>query len=208
MAGIYADLKSDFKIPPAGTHMARCIGMIEIGTVTTTFMDDEKILQKVSITWELPEELAVFNEEKGEQPFVVSKEYTLSMHEKSNLRKDLESWRGRGYTAEEAKHLDITSVLGQPCLLTIIHQPGRNDPSKMYPKIENVSKLVKGQVCPPQVNETKLLCYEDFDWELFSTLPDFMKDKIKQSKEFQEMQDPGIYDVEGKTPSEEDEPPF
>ena len=82
MAGIYADLKSDFKIPPAGTHMARCIGMIEIGTVTTTFMDDEKILQKVSITWELPEELAVFNEEKGEQPFVVSKEYTLSMHEK------------------------------------------------------------------------------------------------------------------------------
>ena len=35
-----------------------------------------------------------------------------------------------------------------------------------------------------------------------------MKDKIKQSKEFQEMQDPGIYDVEGKTPSEEDEPPF
>lgn len=47
---------------------------------------------------ELPTELRVFSEKKGEQPLVIDKEYTLSMAEKSNLRKDLKLWRGKEFT--------------------------------------------------------------------------------------------------------------
>ncbi len=206
MAGIYAESKSDFKIPPAGTYLARCIGMIELGTLTTEFNGEERTSHRVNVTWELPEEKAVFDADKGEQPFVVSKEYNLSMHEQSALRKDLESWRGRGYTPEEAKHLDITKLLGQPCILTVVHQPGKKDPTKMYPKIENISKLMKGQTCPPQVNPTRLLCFEDFDWELFSSLPDFLKDKIKQSDEFKNLQSPGTIHDEGTEDNVDDVP--
>jgi len=206
--GIYAESKKSYQVAPEGTHIARCVSMIEIGTVTTEFNGEERTSHRVNITWELPEEKTVFDEDKGEQPFVVSKEYNLSMHEKSSLRKDLESWRGRGYTTEEAKHLDITKLLGQPCLLMVIHKPSASDPNKVYPKIENISKLMKGQTCPPQINETKLLCYEDFDWELFSTLPDFLKDKIKESEEFRKMQEPDVTHTKEDFTENEDEPPF
>jgi hypothetical protein len=65
------------------------------------------------ITWELPTELEVFHEEKGEEPYVVSKTYTLSMHEKATLRRDLESWRGQGFTEKEAEAF----ILAVPLIL-------------------------------------------------------------------------------------------
>ena len=83
------------EIIPAGNYLARCYQMIEIGTVNEIIMGENKVLKKVRIGWELPTELKVFKEENGEQPLVTSKEYTLSMHEKSSLRADLKSWRGR-----------------------------------------------------------------------------------------------------------------
>ena len=209
MAGIYAEKKGmDTILVEPGTYVARAVQMVEIGTIRQDFNGEERKAQKVSVTWELPTELAVFNEEKGEQPFVVSKEYTLSMHEKSNLRKDLESWRGQGYSEEEAKHVDITNLLGQACMLTIIHVPGKKDPSRTYAQIATVTKMMKGQICPPQINPTKLLCYEDFDWELFASLPDFLKDKIKSSDEFKRLQEPNAIHDEVSNDEQEDKPPF
>src|SRR5688500_13440346 len=114
---------------PAGNYVARCYQMIEIGTVKENIMGDEKTLHKVRIGWELPTELKVFNPEKGEQPLVISKEYTLSMNEKSNLRKDLKSWRGKDFTEDEARKFDITALVGVPCMLNIIHKPSKRDPS-------------------------------------------------------------------------------
>src|SRR5688572_13638566 len=96
---------------PAGNYLARCFQMIEVGTVTENVMGKQVIAKKVRIGWELPTELKVFNPEKGEQPLAISKEYTLSMNEKSNLRKDLKSWRGKDFTEEEAKCFDITKLI-------------------------------------------------------------------------------------------------
>jgi len=189
---IYAEKKEggDFIQVEPGTYVARCYSMIEIGTVETEYLGEKKKSHKVNITWELPTETAIFHEDRGPEPFVVSKTYTLSMHEKSNLRKDLESWRGKGYTEEEAKRFDITKLIGQPCILSVIHQPGKADPSKNYVVISSISKLMKGQECPEQVNPTRLLSYDEFNWELFENLSDYMKDKIKSSEEFQRMQEP------------------
>jgi len=189
---IYAEKKdnSNFVQVEPGTYVARCYSMIEIGTIETEFNGEKKKAHKVSITWELPTELAVFNEDKGPEPFVVSKTYTLSMHEKSTLRKDLESWRGKGYTDEETKRFDITKLIGQPCLLSVIQQPGVKDPSKTYVVISSISKLMKGQECPDQINPTRILSYDNFDWKIFENLSDYMKDKIKSSEEFQRLQEP------------------
>jgi hypothetical protein len=155
-------------------------------------MGQKKRLHKVNITWELPTEVAVFKEEKGPEPFVVSKTYTLSMYEKANLRKDLESWRGKGYTDEEAQRVDITKLIGQPCILSVIHQPRKDDPSKNYVAISSISKLMKGQECPDQINPSRILSYDDFNWDVFESLSDYMKDKIKSSEEFQKLQEPSV----------------
>jgi hypothetical protein len=174
---------------PAGTYAARCYQMIEIGTVKETILGTEKTLTKVRVGWELPTETRVFKEENGEQPFVISKEFTLSMNEKANLRKSLESWRGKGFTEDEAKGFDITKLLGQPCMLNIIHKPSK-DGSRHYEEIAGIMPMPKGMQCPPQVNKSFVLSYDSFDLNLFESLPDFIKDKMKLSAEYVAMQSP------------------
>lgn len=175
---------------PAGNYPAICYQMIEIGTVKEIVMGQEKTLTKVRIGWELPTELKVFNEEKGEQPCVISKEYTLSMNEKATLRKMLASWRGKDFTEAEAKSFDITKLLGVPCIVNITHKPGTKDPSVMYNEIAAVTPIIKGMVVPKQVNPTFVLSYDEFDMEKFNSLPDFIKDKMKSSEQFQKLQQP------------------
>jgi hypothetical protein len=174
---------------PAGTYAARCYQMIEIGTVKENILGSEKTLHKVRVGWELPTETRVFKEENGEQPFVISKEFTLSMNEKANLRKSLESWRGKGFTEDEAKGFDITKLLGQPCMLNIIHKPSK-DGSRHYEEIAGIMPMPKGMQCPPQVNKSFVLSYDRFDLTLFESLPDFIKDKMKLSAEYVAMQSP------------------
>jgi hypothetical protein len=175
---------------PSGNYIARCYQMIQIGTVKEIVMGEPKTMHKVRIGWELPNELKVFNVEKGEQPCVISNEYTLSMHEKSTLRKMLASWRGKDFTPDEAKCFDITKLIGVPCMLNIIHKPSEKDPTNIYEKIAGVSPMPKGVPCPPQINKILRLEYDSFDYDVFNQLPDFIKTKIQSSEEYKKLQSP------------------
>ena len=145
---------------PAGNYIARCYQMIQIGNVEEIILGEKKILNKVRIGWELPLELKVFSEERGEQPLVISKEFTLSLHEKSNLRATLKSWRGKDFTEKEAESFDITKLLGVQCMLNIIHKPGTKDPGKVYEQIAGITPMPKGVTCPAQINPTFVLSYD------------------------------------------------
>lgn len=175
---------------PAGNYVARCYKMIEIGTVPTEYLGETKMLHKVRIGWELPTELKVFNPEKGELPCVIDKEYTLSLGEKANLRKDLQSWRGKAFTEAEAEAFDITKLLGVPCMLNIIHVQGKKDATKTYQSIGSVSPMPKGLECPAQINPTFTFEFDNFSQEKFDSLPDFIKDTIKTSEEFKALTNP------------------
>lgn len=175
---------------PAGNYIARCYSMIEVGTVTEIVMGVPAILKKVRIGWELPEEKRVFREEKGEQPLVISKEYTLSMNEKANLRKDLKSWRGKDFTEDEARSFDITKLIGATCMLNIIHKPAKSDPSRSYEQISGITPLPKGMKAPAAINPVFVLSYDDFNQDKFDSLPDFIKTKMQGSMEYAAMKNP------------------
>lgn len=181
---------------PAGNYVARCYQMIEIGTVSEIVMGKQSILKKVRIGWELPTELKIFKQEHGEQPLVISQEYTLSMHEKSNLRKMLASWRGKDFTEEEAKCFDITKLLGKPCLLNIIHKSAKSDATKKFESISGITSIPKGTVVPEQINKTIELSYDKFDEDIFSKLPDFIKTKMQTSIEYAAMKQPNSKQME------------
>lgn len=200
------------ELTPAGSHLARCYSMVHIGTIKDTFQGEEKIMNKVRLTWELPGEMRVFNEENGEQPMVISKEYTLSMHEKANLRKDLESWRGKSFTEDQAESFDITVLLGIACMLSVVHTVSKNN-GNTYANISNVSGLPKGLKPTPQINPTFEFNYDDkFDTAFVENLPDFLKDKIKSSEEYKnriaELGGEEQKKVETKDISEDDDLPF
>jgi hypothetical protein len=165
-----------------GNYVARCFSMIEIGTIEEEYQGEKKMAHKVRLTFEFPTEQKIFKEENGEQPYVISKEFTLSMHEKAGLRKFLEAWRGKSFTELEAKAFDITVLLGKPCMINIIQK--ENSKGNLVSQISSVGGMPKGLECPPQINVTQLLSFDNFDELLFETLPDYLKDKIKSSKQY------------------------
>ena len=187
---------------PSGNYIARCYSMIHVGTNIENIMGLDKILNKVRITWELPTELRVFNEEKGEQQMVISKEYTLSMHEKANLRKDLESWRGKGFTEKEAENFDITKLLGIPCMLSVIHKKAKN--GNDYAIISGIATLPKGTECPEQINQNFEFNFEDkFNEDILNGFPEFIKDKIKSSNEYKRLINPEQNEISNLPESED-----
>lgn len=180
---------------PTGNYVARCYRMIHIGTVEEVILGEKKVLNKVRIGWELPTEMRVFSEDKGEQPLVIDKEFTLSLHEKSALRAVLKSWRGKDFTEDEAKAFDITKLLGVQCMINIIHKPSKKDPSKIYEEIAGITSMPKGLTAPEQINPTFVLSYDEWSEAKFSTLPDFIKNKMMSSMEYSAMVNPAHTEI-------------
>lgn len=169
----------------AGTYPARCYSMIHIGTIQEEFQGEKKIMNKVRISWELPTELKEFKQGEGEKPYILSKEFTLSLHEKSSLRAFLKSWRGKDFTEEEAKSFDVTKLLGVICMLSVGHKESKG---KVYAEINSVSPIIKGFTVPAQINHTFELNYDNFTMDAFMTLPEFIRKKMEGSLEFKKIQ--------------------
>lgn len=198
----------NFKLVPAGNHVARCYQMIEIGTEEKDVMGELKRQYTVRVVWELPNEKDIFDPAKGEQPFSIGKDYTLSMHEKANLRKDLQSWRGKEYTEEEAKKVDISKLVGAPCMLNVIHKTSKS--GNTYAAISGVTAIPKGFLCPPQVNPSFIFSYDspDFD-KKYNTLPDWMKERIAKTPEFKDrLNQPPVDQYEPIAGTSNDDLPF
>lgn len=203
---------------PAGNYVARCYRMVEIGTVPTEYLGVEKMTHKVRFGWELPTELKVYKPENGEQPLIIDKEYTLSLADKANLRKDLKSWRGKDFTPVEAEGFDVSKLLGVPCMLNIIHVQGKKDATKTYEAIGSISPMPKGMACPDQINQTFIFDFDNYDLDKFNSLPDFIKEQIRSSNEYKSMHGQETKEIEvkgavdkymdAKAPDDEDELAF
>lgn len=165
---------------PADTHVARCVEMIQIGTVPKTFEGKTTMKPQLRITWELPE---ILHEYEGKQePAYIAQEYTISLHENAGLRKALKSWRGVDFTPEELAGFSLKSLLGAPCMLSVIHA---SKDSKTYANVGTISRLPKKLPCPEQITPSRMLAYgEGFDWTAFEALPDFLKNKMTPTPEY------------------------
>ncbi|MEI8046514.1 MAG: hypothetical protein WCI92_03975 [Bacteroidota bacterium] len=172
----------------AGNYVARCYSMVHIGTIPEEYKGEKKETNKIRLTFELPTETKVFREENGEQPYVISKEFTLSLHEKSSLRKFLESWRGKSFTESEAKYFDVSKLLGKPCMLNVIHKLKLD--GNIRADISSVSPIPKGLTCPNPVQPQMIFSVNHFSQEIFDTLPEFLRDKIKSSREYKQLSVP------------------
>ncbi len=178
------NIKLPRTLTPEGTFIARIVRIIYIGTIPETYKGEEKEVPKVMLTWELPTETHVFKESDGAKPFTISKEYTHSMGQKSNLRPITEAIIGTRLSDDEAFAFDHDDLLGMACQITIVHDKRE---SGTWEKITSVSPLLNGITCPPQVNQSKVLSFEKWDEQLFSSLPNFIKNKIISSKEYKAM---------------------
>jgi hypothetical protein len=142
MAIIAKETKSDFEAVPTGMQQAVCAMVCDIGTHKGEYQGKPNERHQVIIIWELAEK-----KKEGEwagEPFYLTKFYTLSLGKDANLRKDLESWRGKPFTAEELQGFDMEQLIGANCLLNIIE-------ANEKAKISAISPLVKGM---PKIKQT------------------------------------------------------
>jgi len=169
----------DFEQCPAGSFAARCYQIIDLGHQTFEWKGEAKVAPKVRITWELNEMMS------DGRPFSISREYTASIGDKANLRKDLEAWRGRPFSAEELRNFSLENVLGAPCLLGIVHKPSK-DNSKVYANVGSIMALPKGMPSPELVNPAVKFDIGTFDQKVFDGLSSYVQKKILMSKELEE----------------------
>ena len=191
----------DFEQCPAGSFAARCYQIIDLGHQTFEWKGEAKVAPKVRITWELNEMM------QDGRPFSISKEYTASIGDKANLRKDLEAWRGRPFSAEELRNFSLENVLGAPCLLGVVHKPSK-DGSKTYANVGSVMALPKGMSAPELVNPAVKFDIGEFNKAIFDSLSSYVQKKILMSKELEENGIPQDRTSEAEPEIDSEEVPF
>jgi hypothetical protein len=169
--------KGDFDPIPAGSHIAVCDIVADIGVQPgSQLYPDAK--RKIFIRFELPNERVEFEKDgkKMVGPRVIGKTYTASLHEKATLRHHLESWRGKQFTDGEAEKFDLSLILGQPCMLTVMQSQKE---SSTFSNIAGIGPLPKGigpKTIIPEI--TPLLYYPPDSISCYAQLPEWLRDKI------------------------------
>ena len=165
---------NEFPKVPTGVHNARCVRVIDLGTQRNDYVGNITYKRQVLIIWEVPDQMA------NDVPMTISKFYTLSLHEKSNLGMDLVSWRGRPFTEQEKQGFDITKLIGVPCQINVMH----NDNGKE--KVSSVMPLGKDTKIHEQHHESISFSIDDFQKgqrEQFNKLSEGIRKMILRSKE-------------------------
>jgi hypothetical protein len=200
---IVSDITRDFKIAPAGNHMARLYSIIDLGHQSVEWAGESKIMHKVVFTWELHGD-----DDAGEplktddgKPLIVSKRYTVSLGEQARLRQDLEAWSNKKMSAEDRKNFDLKSLLGKFCMVNITHSEDGK-----YANISGISPVptaLRNQM-PEGVNAPVHFWLAEFDQTKYEALPKYYREKIAESSEWRGQKDREA----NKVTIQDDEIPF
>jgi len=179
-----------FKLVPAGTHMALCYGIVDLGTQVYSYQGEQKQARQCLVLWELHGEDADGNPlslEDG-RPLSLSQRYTLSLAEKAKLRKTLISWRGREFTAQELRGFDLRTIIGAPCMLTVTHAVKGDKTFANVDTVTAVPAALKKLGLPELVNKRTYFSFGYFEQHEFDALTDGLKKIIMQSPEWEARQ--------------------
>lgn len=163
-----------------GQYLVYCYGIILLGEIPG-FKD--KPTRKILYLFETPNNTAVFNEDKGEQPFGLQEEFTHSMHKQSNMRGFVQNWAGKQFNDEQAARFNIVTLMNIPAIANIIH--GTSKAGKEFMKIGSIGPAKGIQKLPNRHNKTIVWTWnEAFDANKFLTLPLWVRNKMITSSEF------------------------
>lgn len=171
-----------YEQPPAGMHHAVCAKVYDLGDQLGY---GGKVQRQVVLLWELEE-----RQTKGDfagKRFLVTKKYSASLysnHEtgmKAKLRQDLDAWRGRPFTEEEANGFDLEKLIGANCLLNI---------AAVQTKAGRTFMAV-ASVNPPMKGAEKLTIETEADY-----VPKWIKDILDVKKVYEVGNEPSIADDE------------
>jgi hypothetical protein len=198
-----------FKLVPAGSHLARCYRLVDLGTQKTEYLGTPKINRKIMLGWEL------FGEDEDGQPLVteenkpmaIFKNYTMSWADMSTLRKDLQSWRNKAFTPKEMDEFDLKTIVGAYCMLNVVHKSTENNIYANVGGIGPVPTIIKQAGLPSPVNENQIFMISKPDMRIFETFGEGLRNKIESSPEWQ-MRNKRVVQVPSAFDDMSDDVPF
>jgi hypothetical protein len=170
-----SDTGPERELPPAGICSAVCCYAVDIGHQDSKF----GMKQQIMLGFELEHRMTQEGDYKDKRFHLTPFAFNATLNEKGNLSKCLVGWYGRGLKPEEMAGLDLTTLVGMPVTLTIIHKDVGG--GKVYANIASYAPPMKG--VEPMIVEAS----EVPDWVLekraAGTVPGFTKPSLPGGKE-------------------------
>jgi len=190
---------SNYEQPTVGMHQAVCVFVEDIGTQITDFGGHKEQKHQMVMCFEIDQKLT--QGDYAGKPFMVSKFYTVSLHVKSTLSKDLQSWFGKAIPEETRKTgFDLETLIGKNCMLNLTEtNTGRIKIDAITPPMANMAPMKPVcTVAPAWISKMREKSLEAQD----NGLPDVpgSEDEYNQTNGFQpqpstqEMVDSGNFD--------------
>jgi len=123
---------TSFAQAPEGLFAAVCCDVQDLGLIAGAYGAKDK----VRLVWQLDVTM-----DTGRR-YEVARVYTLSLHERAALRKDLESWRGKAFTEKELEGFDLERLLGVQAQIQVVQRLG--DDGTIYANVATVISPAKG----------------------------------------------------------------
>lgn len=172
----------------AGTYPARLVSVLVLGIQPQRAYKGEDKPPKLELntTYELLDEF--MKDENGEddltKPRWISESFPFN-----NLSADLATSTKRYLALDPLQEHggDWSELVETPCMVTVaITEGSGKNAGKKYENISNVATMrpKEASKAPALVNPTRLFDFYNPDIEVFNTLPDWMKDKIKGALDY------------------------
>lgn len=181
--------KGSYTPAPAGSHIAMCYGVVDLGTQAFHWAGETNIRPQIALFFELSNEIM----ENG-KPYTIAATMTMSSHKKSKLRGFLEAWRGVAFNDADFGKFNVSQLIGIPCMLNII-QTTKEDGS-IKSKINGIMRVPKGTLPASMVNEKLHFTFDDFSQDTYDKLTDYWKETIAKSPEYKQVKGIGQHHEE------------
>lgn len=170
----------------SGTYVARVVQVIDFGIQEQRPYKGESKppANEIGVTYELGTEF--LKDEDGndqpDKPRWISEIFPLR-----SMGADLAKSTKRMKSLDPDNKLggDFSKIIGLPCTVSVEQNQGTGTHAgKTFVNVVGVSAPMKGFEAPPLVNEPKVLTLDEPDLDIFESLPDWQKEKIKKGLSF------------------------
>jgi hypothetical protein len=155
-----------------GTFPARIVQILDLGKQEDEWKGETFIRDKLWLTFEFPTETITYTKDNVEvtRPRWLSGEFTKSTGDKAKLTPIVKATNPDAASFED--------LLNCALLVEVGTTSGGKD------KYASAMALPKGMVVAPLDNETKYFDMAEPDMLVYESLPDFLKEKMKESPDF------------------------
>lgn len=183
-------LTSKFERPDPiepGAYEGRVVQIVDLGLQKQQFKGEEKLPKdELYLTVELLDEF--MKDEDGEdildKPRWISERFTMNSLESENAKST------KRYFALDPTNKyggDWTKLLGTPCVVTIVNNPDKKDPSIIYDNIHSISAMraKAAKNAPELVNTPLVFDRADADVTAFYSLSKYVQNLIRNALDFE-----------------------